>query len=152
MVQDENFSVPLDYGQHRRRIGAGLLRAVEARGARRWMRANLDVTRGLIVSEAVMMGLAPKMGRDKAHDVLYATFVRHLAPTVALTVAARGAFKARSIGSHVGAALKTVDSRQRCYRMELFQNASEASWPLKANVRSRVEPAHAAIATGGRTS
>jgi 3-carboxy-cis,cis-muconate cycloisomerase len=36
------------------------------------MRANLDVTRGMIVSEAVMMGLAPKMGRDKAHDVLYA--------------------------------------------------------------------------------
>ena len=36
------------------------------------MRANLDVTRGLIVSEAVMMGLAPKLGRDKAHDVLYA--------------------------------------------------------------------------------
>ena len=36
------------------------------------MRANLDATRGLIVSEAVMMGLAPKMGRDKAHDVLYA--------------------------------------------------------------------------------
>ena len=36
------------------------------------MRANLDATRGLIVSEAVMMGLAPKIGRDKAHDVLYA--------------------------------------------------------------------------------
>jgi 3-carboxy-cis,cis-muconate cycloisomerase len=36
------------------------------------MRANLEATRGLIVSEAVMMGLAPKMGRDKAHDVLYA--------------------------------------------------------------------------------
>ena len=36
------------------------------------MCANLDATRGLIVSEAVMMGLAPKMGRDKAHDVLYA--------------------------------------------------------------------------------
>jgi len=36
------------------------------------MRANLDATRGLIVSEAVMMALAPKMGRDKAHDVLYA--------------------------------------------------------------------------------
>ncbi len=36
------------------------------------MRANLDMTRGLIVSEAVMMGLAPKLGRDKAHDVLYA--------------------------------------------------------------------------------
>jgi 3-carboxy-cis,cis-muconate cycloisomerase len=36
------------------------------------MRANLDMTGGLIVSEAVMMGLAPKMGRDKALDVLYA--------------------------------------------------------------------------------
>jgi 3-carboxy-cis,cis-muconate cycloisomerase len=36
------------------------------------MRANPDATRGLIVSEAVMMALAPKMGRDKAHDVLYA--------------------------------------------------------------------------------
>jgi 3-carboxy-cis,cis-muconate cycloisomerase len=36
------------------------------------MRANLEATHGLIVSEAVMMGLAPKMGRDKAHDVLYA--------------------------------------------------------------------------------
>ncbi len=35
------------------------------------MRANLDLTRGLVVSEAVMMGLAPKLGRDKAHDVLY---------------------------------------------------------------------------------
>src|SRR5271155_139275 len=36
------------------------------------MRTNLDMTRGLIVSEAVMMGLAPKLGRDRAHDVLYA--------------------------------------------------------------------------------
>ena len=36
------------------------------------MCANLDMTRGLIVSEAVMMGLAPKLGQDKAHDVLYA--------------------------------------------------------------------------------
>jgi 3-carboxy-cis,cis-muconate cycloisomerase len=35
------------------------------------MRANLNLTRGLIVSEAVMMGLAPVMGRDKAHDVIY---------------------------------------------------------------------------------
>ncbi len=36
------------------------------------MRANLEATRGLIASEAVMMALASKMGRDKAHDVLYA--------------------------------------------------------------------------------
>jgi 3-carboxy-cis,cis-muconate cycloisomerase len=34
------------------------------------MRANLDVTHGLIVSEAVMMGLAPILGRAEAHHVV----------------------------------------------------------------------------------
>jgi len=36
------------------------------------MKRNLDETRGLICSEAVMMRLAPELGRDKAHDVIYA--------------------------------------------------------------------------------
>lgn len=35
------------------------------------MRANLDLTKGLIVSEAVMMGLAPYLGRQSAHDLVY---------------------------------------------------------------------------------
>src|SRR5215468_4935183 len=35
------------------------------------MRANLDITRGLIVSEAVMMGLGPHLGRQYAHDLVY---------------------------------------------------------------------------------
>jgi len=35
------------------------------------MRANLDLTKGLIVSEAVMMGLAPYIGRQRAHDLVY---------------------------------------------------------------------------------
>ena len=35
------------------------------------MRRNLDITSGLIVAEAVMMGLAPHMGRQVAHDVVY---------------------------------------------------------------------------------
>ena len=35
------------------------------------MRANLDITQGLIVSEAVMMGLAPHIGREFAHDLVY---------------------------------------------------------------------------------
>jgi 3-carboxy-cis,cis-muconate cycloisomerase len=34
------------------------------------MRANLDISRGLIVSEAVMMGLAPVLGREAAHHVV----------------------------------------------------------------------------------
>jgi 3-carboxy-cis,cis-muconate cycloisomerase len=35
------------------------------------MRANLDITKGLIVSEAVMMGLGPHLGRQRAHDLVY---------------------------------------------------------------------------------
>jgi 3-carboxy-cis,cis-muconate cycloisomerase len=35
------------------------------------MADNLDVSRGLIVAEAVMMGLAPQLGRQEAHDVVY---------------------------------------------------------------------------------
>ena len=36
------------------------------------MRQNLGLTRGLIVAEAVMMAAAPKLGRQHAHDVVYA--------------------------------------------------------------------------------
>jgi 3-carboxy-cis,cis-muconate cycloisomerase len=36
------------------------------------MRQNLGVSRGLIVAEAVMMKLAPAMGRQQAHDLVYA--------------------------------------------------------------------------------
>ncbi|MSO76585.1 MAG: adenylosuccinate lyase family protein [Alphaproteobacteria bacterium] len=35
------------------------------------MRRNLDITSGLIVAEAVMMGLAPTLGRGVAHDIVY---------------------------------------------------------------------------------
>jgi 3-carboxy-cis,cis-muconate cycloisomerase len=35
------------------------------------MRENLDLTHGLIVAEAVMMAAAPKLGRQRAHDVVY---------------------------------------------------------------------------------
>jgi 3-carboxy-cis,cis-muconate cycloisomerase len=35
------------------------------------MRANLDITKGLIVSEAVMMALGPFLGRQYAHDLVY---------------------------------------------------------------------------------
>ena len=35
------------------------------------MAKNLDLTHGLIVAEAVMMGLAPHTGRTEAHDMVY---------------------------------------------------------------------------------
>ena len=46
-----------------------LLEGLEVDPAR--MRTNLDLTRGMIVSEAVMMGLGPHLGRQRAHDLVY---------------------------------------------------------------------------------
>ena len=37
----------------------------------RKMRANIDITNGLVMSEAVMMGLGPYIGREYAHDLVY---------------------------------------------------------------------------------
>jgi 3-carboxy-cis,cis-muconate cycloisomerase len=45
------------------------------------MRANLDITRGLIMAEAVTMALAPKLGRHRAH---------HLVSAISRRVAATG--------------------------------------------------------------
>src|SRR4029077_10231545 len=35
------------------------------------MRSNIDITHGLVMSEAVMMGLGAAMGRERAHDLVY---------------------------------------------------------------------------------
>jgi 3-carboxy-cis,cis-muconate cycloisomerase len=46
-----------------------VLEGLEVDAAR--MRANLDITNGLVMSEAVMMGLGPYIGREHAHDLVY---------------------------------------------------------------------------------
>jgi 3-carboxy-cis,cis-muconate cycloisomerase len=46
-------------------LSGGLI--VDAAG----MERNLGLTHGLIVAEAVMMGLAPLLGRNEAHDLVY---------------------------------------------------------------------------------
>jgi 3-carboxy-cis,cis-muconate cycloisomerase len=51
---------------HQARFALGGLTVDTAR-----MRQNLGLSQGLIVSEAVMMGLAPTLGRQQAHDVVY---------------------------------------------------------------------------------
>ncbi|GHH39794.1 class-II fumarase/aspartase family protein [Lentzea cavernae] len=42
------------------------------------MRANLGLTGGLVVAEAVMMALAPALGRQQAHDLVYSACSRVL--------------------------------------------------------------------------
>ena len=51
------------------------------------MRANLDLTGGLIVAEAVMMGLAPLLGREAAHHVVKHACDRALSEGITLTAA-----------------------------------------------------------------
>jgi 3-carboxy-cis,cis-muconate cycloisomerase len=51
---------------HQAKFALGGLIVDEAR-----MRHNLGISKGLIVAEAVMMGLAPVMGRQQAHDMVY---------------------------------------------------------------------------------
>ncbi len=55
------------------------------------MGQNLAISRGLIVAEAVMMGLAPHLGRQDAHDVVYAAcrVVNEQGGTLAEALAAR---------------------------------------------------------------
>jgi 3-carboxy-cis,cis-muconate cycloisomerase len=52
---------------HQAKFALGGLIVDEAR-----MRDNLAISKGLIVAEAVMMGLAPHTGRQEAHDIVYA--------------------------------------------------------------------------------
>ncbi|HSV34434.1 MAG TPA: 3-carboxy-cis,cis-muconate cycloisomerase [Ramlibacter sp.] len=47
----------------------GVLEGLEVDEAR--MRENIDMTHGLVMSEAVMMGLGPYIGREYAHDLVY---------------------------------------------------------------------------------
>jgi 3-carboxy-cis,cis-muconate cycloisomerase len=60
------------------------------------MGQNLSISRGLIVAEAVMMGLAPHMGRGAAHDEVYAAcrVVNEQGGTLAEALAARPAVTA----------------------------------------------------------
>jgi 3-carboxy-cis,cis-muconate cycloisomerase len=46
-----------------------ILEGLEVDAAR--MRANIDLTNGLVMSEAVMMGLGRALGREYAHDLVY---------------------------------------------------------------------------------
>jgi len=46
-----------------------VLEGLEVDAAR--MRRNIDMTNGLVMSEAVMMGLGPHIGREYAHDLVY---------------------------------------------------------------------------------
>jgi 3-carboxy-cis,cis-muconate cycloisomerase len=83
--QSEALAIPqafvLTHGAllHARAIAEGMVVDAER------MRRNLDLTHGLIVAEAVMMGLAPNLGRGEAHHVVRRACDVALAERLSLT-------------------------------------------------------------------
>src|SRR6201996_1233540 len=85
------------------------------------MAKNLDISRGLIVAEAVMMGLAPQLGRQEAHDVVYDACCRaneqHISlkdalssdPQIAARIDAATIERLTSPGNYLGLAPDMVD-------------------------------------------
>lgn len=57
------------------------------------MRENLDLTGGMILSEAIMMELGKALGRQEAHDVVYDAIERVLAGEISFTEALASAPK-----------------------------------------------------------
>ena len=53
------------------KVATSIDEAVGLRLGRERMRRNLDLTRGLIVSERVMLALGEHVGRQHAHDLVY---------------------------------------------------------------------------------
>jgi 3-carboxy-cis,cis-muconate cycloisomerase len=85
------------------------------------MRQNLELTQGLIVAEAVMMGLAPHIGRQQAHDLVYEAcrdalaqkralfFVLMANPAVSDVMSAQRVRQLCEPGYYLGAAPAMVD-------------------------------------------
>lgn len=81
----------------------------------------LDVTKGLIVAEAVMMGLAPTLGRQVAHDVVYDCCREALAgeisfadallakPEIAGNISREDVLRLTDPGNYLGAAPEMVE-------------------------------------------
>lgn len=65
IVLPEAFCLMAGALRHSRHVLEGL--QVDAQA----MRRNIDLTEGLVMSEAVMMGLGPYIGREFAHDLVY---------------------------------------------------------------------------------
>ena len=65
LVLPEAFCLMAGALQQTRQVLGGLEVDVAA------MRRNIDTTHGLVMSEAVMMGLGPHLGRAAAHDLVY---------------------------------------------------------------------------------
>jgi 3-carboxy-cis,cis-muconate cycloisomerase len=94
------------------------------------MRRNLDLTQGLIVAEAVMMGLAPHLGRQQAHDIVYEACREALQK-------GRSLFDVLMVNPTIAKALPQADLRKLCDPANYLGSAPEM---VDAIVRNRSTP------------
>jgi len=83
------------------------------------MLENLHSTRGLIVGEAVMMGLAPHFGRQNAHDVVYEACKESIEKGMSLydSLSQREEVTSRLSPEELGALCDPVNYMGACQRM-----------------------------------
>jgi 3-carboxy-cis,cis-muconate cycloisomerase len=84
------------------------------------MAANLEADGGLVMAEAYMMALAPALGRQRAHDIVYEAVGRVRAEGIDLRAALRGAGDALgdlpAPGAYLGAASAACDAALEAWR------------------------------------
>jgi 3-carboxy-cis,cis-muconate cycloisomerase len=99
------------------------------------MRANLEITNGLIMAEAVQMALGEKLGRMQAHDLLEtaskraAAEGRHLREVVAETPAIADMLPSKALDSlfdplrYLGSADQFIDGALKSAERALAQSS-----------------------------
>jgi 3-carboxy-cis,cis-muconate cycloisomerase len=87
------------------------------------MRANLAADGGLVMAEAYMMRLAGQLGRENAHDVVYAAVQQCRATGEPLSTALRGA-----LPSHIAADIEQLRPESYLGRPQETVDAALALW------------------------
>ncbi|KAK9446551.1 uncharacterized protein V1518DRAFT_458137 [Limtongia smithiae] len=112
------------------------------------MASNLHSTRGLIVGEAVMMGLAPHVGRGAAHDIVYECCKEAIEhdKTLLACLLARDDVTAKLSATELQALCDPVNYMGACMQMWWGPPLSPVVNPTVARADSRLKYAHHGLA------
>lgn len=91
------------------------------------MRANLELDHGLIVAEAYMIGLAPSLGREQAHDLVYEAARRCRAEGIPLRTALERTVPADRLDD-----LRSIDHTSYVGNARSIVEAAVAAWSAVA--------------------
>jgi 3-carboxy-cis,cis-muconate cycloisomerase len=91
------------------------------------MRTNLQITRGALMSEAAMIALAPRLGRMRAHQVVYEAAALGRASGLDLENALQTLLSSEDIAA-LGDLGDLLDPRHHLGEAEAIVNAAVAAW------------------------